>query len=182
MRTTDGRVNQRVVAKEAEPRMTIHTVRFTLIKAKNTHYDSIQSSSITMEVWYQLRFDGEEPQGDVDAVYLKASGKIINLRDAIKTKWGIHLHCPPPLLKVFAADADPNNDEHLDPGDSVPEGTTSKKPLIVVAPQQDGELRCCSRIVESLCILWCDSFNNLIPRGKAIAKSSVSAGRTSIRV
>ena len=128
-----------------------------------------------MEVWYQLRSDGEEPQGDVDAVYLEAGGKIFNLRDAIKTKCANALsHVDPLDLKVFVAGADPNNDEHLSGGKKLSDyPSTDEKPLIVVAPQQDGELRCCSRIVESLCILWCDSFNNLIPRGKAIAKSSV---------
>jgi hypothetical protein len=95
---------------------------------------------------------GEEKQGqsfrikpipeDVDA-----------LKKAVKEEWGDRLAVAAPELDVFAPGADPKTEDHLDPGDPVPGDTSSKNPLIVVAPkhqqppQQDGELRCCSRIL-----------------------------------
>ena len=56
-------------------------------------------------------------------------------------------------LNVFAVGAcvDPNAnaEDPLDPGDDIPSGTTSKKPLVITLPQQqqNGKLHCC------LCIL-----------------------------
>jgi hypothetical protein len=50
------------------------------------------------------------------------------------------------MCSVFAPGVDPKTGDALDPGDPVPGNTSSKNPLIVVAPEADGELRCCSRI------------------------------------
>jgi hypothetical protein len=89
---------------------------------------------MTIEVWYQLRI-GDYLQGRSDAVYLKADSKIVNLTDAIKAKRTTKLsHCDAADLIVFLADGDPKNDEPIDPGEVIPTGTTSKTPLIVVAP------------------------------------------------
>jgi hypothetical protein len=109
------------------------------------------SSVAPAGIWVQL-FVGEEKQGqsfrikpipeDVDA-----------LKTAVIAEWGGHLAVAAPLLDVFAPGADPKTEDTLDPGDPVPGDTSSKNPLIVVAPkphqqpQQDGELRCCSRIL-----------------------------------
>ena len=48
------------------------------------------------------------------------------------------------MCSVFAPGIDPKTGDTLDPGDPVPGNTSSKSPLIVVAPEADGELRCCS--------------------------------------
>ena len=47
------------------------------------------------------------------------------------------------MCSVFAPGIDPKTGDTLDPGDPVPGNTSSKSPLIVVAPEADGELRCC---------------------------------------
>ena len=84
-----------------------------------------------MKVWYKL--GNEQP----DRVKVDDDAVVFSLKEAVKQRWGEHLACvDAPELTVFAAGADPSKDEPLDPGDTVPDGTTSKKPLIVVAPQQ----------------------------------------------
>ena len=76
-----------------------------------------------------------------------------DLTEEIKSQKAVALsHCDAVELNVFAVGTRvpiPDGAEPLDPGETVPGGTTSKKPLIVVAPlppqqQQDGEWHCCS--------------------------------------
>jgi hypothetical protein len=104
---------------------------------------------MTIEVWYQLRF-GDDLQGCCAAVYLEASNDIVDLTDAIKKEWGNYLPCAAADLIVFLADGDPKS-EPIDPGEDIPTGTTSKKPLIVVAPappqQQEQPIDGKSRVV-----------------------------------
>lgn len=116
-----------------------------------------------MEVWYQLCV-GDVPHGQPSKERLEDNADIADLKQAVKKEWGVHLPCATPMLKMFAAGADPNNDEHLDPGDSVPEGTTSKNPLVVVAPpplqQQIGELRSCLLSYSSAQYADSDAYGN----------------------
>ena len=76
-----------------------------------------------------------------------------DLTEEIKVKVEPKLnHCAPSDLNVFAVGTQvPTTDGTgpLDPGETVPGGTTSKEPLIVVAPlpppqQQEGRMRCCA--------------------------------------
>jgi hypothetical protein len=107
------------------------------------------SSVAPAGIWVQLLV-GEEKQGqsfliepipeDVDA-----------LKNAVTEECTLLLHhCDPVMLNVFAPGADPKTEDTLDLGDPVPGNTSSKSPLIVVAPkqqQQHGELHCWSRIL-----------------------------------
>jgi hypothetical protein len=101
-------------------------------------------------IWVQLLV-GEEKQGQ--SFRLKPIPEDVDaLKNAVKDKCTVLLHhCDPVLLDVFAPGADPKTEDTLDPGDPVPGDTSSKNPLIVVAPkpqqqQQLGELSCCSLI------------------------------------
>ena len=96
---------------------------------------------MSIEVWYKLNDE------EADIVTLKDNAVVAHLRDAIKEKWGDHLACAAPQLKVFAAGADPTEVDPREPYDPIPTDTTGRNPLIVVSPQQDGELRRCSRIL-----------------------------------
>jgi hypothetical protein len=81
-------------------------------------------------VWYKL--DDE----DSDKVTLSGDAIVVDLKEAVKTKWGNTLaRVDAPQLQVFAKGADIDTDEPLEPGDSVPARTTSKRPLIMVAPE-----------------------------------------------
>ena len=86
-----------------------------------------------MKVWYKL--DDKEP----DKVRVETDADVADLKKAIKAE------CPNKLkdvdaleLKVFAAGADPNKDDHLPPGKKVEDldPTTDENPLIVTAPPQ----------------------------------------------
>jgi hypothetical protein len=101
-------------------------------------------------VWVQL-FVGEEKQGQ--SFEIEQTPRNVNaLKNAVKEKWGDRLAVAAPELDVFATGADPKTEGSLDPGDPVPGDTSSKNPLIAVAPKphqqppQNGELRCCSCI------------------------------------
>jgi hypothetical protein len=93
-------------------------------------------------VWVQLVV-GEEKQGR--SFEIKPIPEHVDaLKNAIKEKCTVSLqHCDPVHLDVFAPGIDPKTGDPLDPGDPVPGNTSSKNPLIVVAPEADGELRCC---------------------------------------
>jgi hypothetical protein len=103
-------------------------------------------------VWVQL-FVGEKKQGE--SFEIEQTPRNVNaLKKAVKEEWTVSLqHCDAAMLNVFAPGADPKTDDTLDPGDPVSGDTSSKNPLIVVAPKhhqqppQDGELSCCSRIL-----------------------------------
>ena len=107
-----------------------------------------------MKVWYKL--DNYQASS-----LMFEDANVEDLKQAIKTVWGDQLHCPYPLLKVYAADTlvpiEPETD-FLDPGDPIPTDTSSRRPLIVIVPvqepskqQQNGKLRCCRRIVVFQC-------------------------------
>ena len=105
-------------------------------------------------VWVQLLV-GEEKQGQ--SFCIKPIPEDVNaLKKAVKKERTVSLQrCDAAMLRVFAPGADPKTETALDPGDPVPGDTSSKNPLIVVAPkphqqpQQDGELR----YFLALCIL-----------------------------
>jgi hypothetical protein len=81
-------------------------------------------------VWYKL------DDAESDKVTLSKDAIVVDLKEAVKTKWGNTLaRVDAPQLQVFAKGAAIDTDEPLDPGDSVPARTTSKRPLIVVAPE-----------------------------------------------
>ena len=101
------------------------------------------SDKTMLEVWFKLN------DNDVDAVDLPKGTNVRKFRDEVKEKRTVSLqHCDAAMLHVFAPGADPKTETALDPGDPVPGDTSSKNPLIVVAPKhhqeppQDGELRC----------------------------------------
>jgi hypothetical protein len=103
-------------------------------------------------VWVQLVV-GEEKQEQ--SLEIEQTPRNVNaLKEAVKDKCTVLLHhYDPVMLHVFAPGADPKTETALDPGDPVPGDTSSKNPLIVVAPKphqqppQDGELRYVSRIL-----------------------------------
>jgi hypothetical protein len=106
-------------------------------------------------VWVQLLV-GEEKQGDSFAIKLIPEN-VDALKTAVIEKLTVSLqHCDAAMLHVFAPGADPKSEDALDPGDPVPGDTSSKNPLIVVAPKhhqqppQDGELRCVAFLVFSI--------------------------------
>jgi hypothetical protein len=106
------------------------------------------SDKTLLEVWFKLN------DNDVDAVDLPKGTNVRKFRDEVKDKCTVSLqHCDAAMLHVFAPGADPKTETALDPGDPVPGDTSSKNPLIVVAPkphqqpQQDGELRYVSCIL-----------------------------------
>jgi hypothetical protein len=76
------------------------------------------------------------------------------LKKAVKEERTVSLqHCDAAMLDVFAPGTDPKTVDSLDPGDLIPGDTSSKNPLIVVAPKpqqqapQDGESVHCSSFV-----------------------------------
>jgi hypothetical protein len=112
------------------------------------------SVCITMSsVWVQLYYKGEEkPVGEADPIEIDPIPKNVHaLKMKVKDNYSNKLkHTDAGELKVYASGTTvPECTESLDPGDQVPAGTTSRTPLIVIAPkpeQQNGKLRCCSRI------------------------------------
>ena len=102
-------------------------------------------------VWVQLLV-GEEKQGQ--SFEIEQTPRNVNaLKNAVKEKWGDRLAVAAPELDVFAPGADPKTDPALEANALVPSDATYENPLIVVAPKpqqqppQNGELRCCSRIL-----------------------------------
>ena len=85
-------------------------------------------------VWVQLYYKGkDEPEGQ--PIKIKpAPEDVAELIEAAQAKLELHaplnliFACPPGTTPPFS------QDKAIDPGDPVPTGTTSKNPLIVVAP------------------------------------------------
>ena len=91
----------------------------------------------TPSVWVQLHIKGEdEPSGD--PIKIKpAPDDVADLKELLKTEKAKKTleHCDALKLKVFPPGTKSfSEDKAIDPGDAVPGGTTSKNPLIVVAP------------------------------------------------
>jgi hypothetical protein len=103
-------------------------------------------------VWVQLYYKGEvkgedEPVGEsfeIDPIpkNVYALKKKVKEDNVNKLK-----HADAADLKVYPSGTTvPESTESLDPGDPVPADTSSKMPLIVIAPkpeQPNGKLRCC---------------------------------------
>jgi hypothetical protein len=110
-------------------------------------------------VWVQLYYKGEVEGEDElfgEPIKIKPIPEdVSDLKEKViekaKTMLGVQVY----NLKVYAPKTTvpiPKGTESFDSGEEVPADTTSKKPLIVIAPkpeQQDGELRCCFCILES---------------------------------
>jgi hypothetical protein len=118
-------------------------------------------------VWVQLYYKGEEkPVGEADPIEIDPIPKNVHaLKMKVKDNYSNKLkHTDAGELKVYASGTTvPECTESLDPGDQVPAGTTSRTPLIVIAPkpeQQNGKLRCCSRILVFKC---CFEYGNTVP-------------------
>ena len=72
--------------------------------------------------------------GDVTQVELDPEASV-DLRKAVVLEFGPGLsHTSAPFLRVFAAGANPKEDQPLRPPDAVPEGTSYDAPLIILAP------------------------------------------------
>jgi hypothetical protein len=116
-------------------RTTIRFLQTEAQAAKESTYDSIHINTMTkVHVWYTL--DGESPA----KVKVQDDADVDDLRNAVKEKWPELKDIAAARLKVYAAGADPNTDDHLDPGDllkDVANDTTSKNALIVVAQRAD---------------------------------------------
>jgi hypothetical protein len=111
-----------------------------------------------MKVWYKL--DDHQASS-----LMFEDSNVEDLKQAIKTEWGDQLHCPYPLLKVYPTETllpvQPDTN-FLNPGDPIQTVTSSRRPLIVIAPvqepssqQQNGKLRCCHWLFSCCCILVC---------------------------
>ena len=87
------------------------------------------------EIWVKLYIgENDENSASVFGIY-NFHGNIDQLKKEIKKE--AQLECPSFHLKVYDAGTEyPNlkREKLFDPGDTVPENTTSKAPLIVVAP------------------------------------------------
>jgi hypothetical protein len=85
-------------------------------------------------VWIQLYFEGNnEPEGH--PVKIKpAPEDVAELIEAVQAK--LELDAQLNLISAFPPGTAPpfSQDKAIDPGDNVPTDTTSKNPLIVVAP------------------------------------------------
>jgi hypothetical protein len=107
-------------------------------------------------VWVQLYYKGEVEGEDElfgEPIKIKPIPEdVSDLKEKViekaKTMLGVQVY----NLKVYAPKTTvpiPKGTESVDSGEEVPADTTSKKPLIVIAPkpkQPNGKLRCCSRI------------------------------------
>jgi len=99
----------------------------------------IMSSS---SVWVQLYYKGnDEPVGN--PIFIKTASLdppvIAALAKEVKKEMAVALsHCDAAKLAVYPHGTTPPflQDKAIDPGDDVPPGTTSKNPLIVLAPAQ----------------------------------------------
>ena len=97
-----------------------------------------------VSVWVQLLV-GKEKQGESFEIE-QTPRNVDALKNAVKDKWGGDLSVAAPKLNVFAPGADPKTETALKANALVPSDATYENPLIVVAPEADGELRCCSCI------------------------------------
>ena len=94
-------------------------------------------------VWVQLYYEGkDEPAKVGNCTYVIRESLdppfIAALAEAIKDKMAIALsHCDAAMLVAYPPDTERpfSQDKAIDPGDDVPTGTTSKNPLIVMAPE-----------------------------------------------
>jgi hypothetical protein len=133
-----------------------------------------QLASHGSAVWVQLYYKGEvegEDEGEDEPV--GESYKITPIpEDVSDLKMKVHLlfsvelqHCSAGLLKVYPPGTTVlESTESLDPGDPVPANTSSKMPLIVIAPkpeQPNGKLRCCSRILALFNCWFVEATNEL---------------------
>ena len=114
-------------------------------------------------VWVQLFYKGkDEPEGQpipIEASEIKYGGIIAGLKEAVKDKMAEELtHCSAAKLVVYSPETTPpfSQDKAIDPGDHVPAGTTSKNPLIVVAPAPKQQQQ---RLVS--CRTWSSEGNHL---------------------
>jgi hypothetical protein len=115
-------------------------------------------------VWVQLFYKGkDEPGGQpipIEASEIKYGGIIAGLNEAVKDKMAEELtHCSAANLVVYSPETTPpfSQDKAIDPGDHVPAGTTSKNPLIVVAPAPKQQQQ--QRLVS--CRAWSSEGNHL---------------------
>jgi hypothetical protein len=139
----------------------LHTIAIPVNQSTMASNGGVPSASVWVQVYYQ----GEtKPVDDADPFEIETNLKNVN---ALKKK--VHeelkLVSRAALCKAYhpgTAVPIPEGTKSLDPGDDVPADTTSRKPMIVIAPkpqdlvrtlQQNGELRCCSRITFLYCIL-----------------------------
>ena len=108
-------------------------------------------------VWVQLLV-GEEKQGESFCIKPIPEDDVDALKTAVIKEWGGHLAVAAPMLLVFAPGADPKTETALKANALVPSDTSSKNPLIVVAPKhqqqqpQDGESVRSSSCVFCSCI------------------------------
>ena len=106
----------------------------------NNDDDKQQAVMSSSSVWVQLYYKGnDEPVGN--PIFIKTASLdppvIAALAETVKVKMAEELtHCSAAKLVVYPPDTKPPflQDKAIDPGDDVPPGTTSKNPLIVVAP------------------------------------------------
>jgi hypothetical protein len=104
-------------------------------------------------VWVQVYYQGEtKPVDDADPFEIETNLKNVNdLKKKVHEE--LKLVSRAALCKAYhpgTAVPIPEGTKSLDPGEDVPADTTSKKPMIVIAPKPqelDCELRCCSRIL-----------------------------------
>ena len=95
---------------------------------------------MTIVVWYQLHLR-ESPRGDPGIVTLQDDALITHLKKAVKEERKNALKCfDAEDLTVYAVGvADRSRDDtRLYAGYTVPSNTTSRKPLIVIAQEQNG--------------------------------------------
>ena len=99
----------------------------------------MSSSSVWVQLYYKGKAESEgRPTSVKKPTDLKESDWNIDaLAEAVKDKRQVALsHCDAADLVVYPPRTTPpfSQDMAADPGDDVPPGTTSKNPLIVVAP------------------------------------------------
>jgi hypothetical protein len=100
----------------------------------------------TLPVWFQLfRSTGGNAVTAVGqrstSVYLSETSTIDDLTKEIKLVWADNLvGVSAPLLTVYPAGTLVPVGNGIDPGDVIPAGTTSKTPLVVVAPAQQPQV------------------------------------------
>jgi hypothetical protein len=106
-------------------------------------------------VWVQLYYKGEaKPVGEADPIEIEPMPKNVSLlKDEIhKKKPRKLMHVDADDLSVYASGTAvpiPKDAISLNSWDNVPHESTGPLPLIVIAPkpeQQNGKLRCCSRV------------------------------------
>jgi hypothetical protein len=109
-------------------------------------------------VWVLVFYEGEKDAiGEVSEIKpILDDDNVNDLKKRVIKEFDHELHrISSSRIRVYASGTTvpiPENTSSLmplDPGDQVPAGTTSRTPLIVIAPkpeQQNGKLRCCSRI------------------------------------